>query len=723
MQFSQMNTGGTALFLKQPPKIMGLHNYFVEPTNIDGGFEGDGKYEPILKEVFNLKTATQSSILQFQNSTISIISDLQNEVIEIRKSVADTNKLLNKTIKQQQKYQEEQTRRQKLADRYQKQLENQSRRNNFGSNPLAKALKKTAGTVGNNLYGGLIDTLFPGFTRMGGTKLVKELGAGTVGLLGTLFGKKFEKSVQKQVVTNLGSNLGLTTRGANRKTSLSNIFKNISNLFGSKKGGRTVTAEVLDEAGNVVGKTTATVSKSKKIGLIGRMFGQASDYTKNLFKSFNKNMITKPSTALSTSVKTAGTSLVRSFGTMGKSITDVAVKGVGTAMRGLGTAVSALGRGLVALISNPWALAGIVGAIGIGATAFNFNDFLKNPEKHPVFQKIQNNHPVLSGLLGMGTSEEYASKHPVLNKLVDRRKTVKDKKNVGLPQGLKATNVPGVGRNVVAMEDIVGANRIDRGNSKPYVAMSSAQGLKLLDDSLRSSGVNYLYTSGMGGQHKGGIANPKSHAGGGKVDVQTVGRVLTPAEYTKLYKQGHFGANTGALGYEYKRGQNTITTPAEYERLYNAGKVTMAGGNHYDFTVRLSKFAGALNTATENVNSFATGLKSTVVEAFDRTNLSTQKVKTLSGAEVTVDEALKEMSNRANNYNSSASGAQTYRTQMERMANRYATTTDEDVSYGTRRMSSQYSTPPIQINSNGSANVGNGVSMGMLELLQTMFQS
>lgn len=701
-QFSQMNTGGTALFLKQPPKIMGLNSYFMEPPNIGGttGTGDGGEYTPILREVYNLRTATQSSLLQFQNNTLNTMEDLQHEVIEIRKSVTDINKILNKSIKQQEKFQEEQFKRQKLADRYQKQLDNQNRKYKFSTPSMSKSIARGTGNIASDIVGGLLDTLLPGFSRAGGTKLImKGIKAGTTGLIGLLFGTKTSDKVQKQVTTSLGDTIGLSPSSKSKKTNVSGLFKNMSKLFSSKKGGRTVTADVLDEAGNVVGKTTATV-QSKKVGFIGRMFGQASDYTKNLFRSFNKNMITKPSTALSTSVKTAGTSLVRSFGTMGKSVTEIAVKGMGTAMRGLGTAVGAIGRGLMALLSNPWGLLAVAGIAGAGITALNFNDFLKNPENHPVFQKVQQDHPVLSGLLGMGTSDDYAEKHPVLNKLVDRRKTIKDKKNTGLPQGLKASNVPGVGKDVVALADIVGSNRIWSGNSKPYIASKNAGALQSLQNQLSDWGFETTYTSAMGGHTRGG------HVKGNKVDIQLTkgGKTayLSQAQLEILRKQGYWGGTTGALGWEPVKGQ--------------------VGGGHYDFNLALSGFTGALNKATANVESFGVGLKEATVDKFEGNLSSNPAFSSEQDFYSTV--ALRTMDKRASEYDSTASGISEYQTQMDRQAK--ADRTGEIYEFGrydTQEMrANQYSTPPIQINGDSSVSTPD-INMTMLEFIQLQLQS
>ena len=88
----------------------------------------------------------------------------------------------------------------------------------------------------------------------------------------------------------------------------------------------------------------------------------------------------------------------------------------------------------------------------------------------------------------------------------------------------------------------------------------------------------------MGG-HKVG----SGHYKGNKIDFQTRGSVLTPAEYEQLFKLGYFGGNTGALGYEHKnsKGQTVGATPSEYKKLHEQRQVFMGGknGNHYDFSI------------------------------------------------------------------------------------------------------------------------------------------
>lgn len=132
--------------------------------------------------------------------------------------------------------------------------------------------------------------------------------------------------------------------------------------------------------------------------------------------------------------------------------------------------------------------------------------------------------------------------------------------------------------NGVAMSSMGLKGKIWDNNSVPFISDKNVESLEYLDNYFSSKGMPIIYTSAMGGHTKGG------HVKGNKVDLQTQGRVLTPAEYKELFTLGFFGGNTGAVGYEYG-GKTSITSPEEYERLYKAGKVTMANGAHYDIHI------------------------------------------------------------------------------------------------------------------------------------------
>ena len=154
--------------------------------------------------------------------------------------------------------------------------------------------------------------------------------------------------------------------------------------------------------------------------------------------------------------------------------------------------------------------------------------------------------------------------------------------NSTLPANLATESKHGV--DAVAMKNMGLKGSIWSENSIPYIAAANAGNLKALDNYVSGKGHNLIYTSAMGG-HKVG----SGHYKGNKIDFQTRGSVLTPAEYEQLFKLGYFGGNTGALGYEHKnsKGQTVGATPSEYKKLYEQGQVFMGGknGNHYDFSI------------------------------------------------------------------------------------------------------------------------------------------
>ena len=151
-----------------------------------------------------------------------------------------------------------------------------------------------------------------------------------------------------------------------------------------------------------------------------------------------------------------------------------------------------------------------------------------------------------------------------------------------LPTNLATESKHGV--NAVAMKNMGLRGSIWSENSIPYIAAANAGNLKALDNYVSGKGHSLIYTSAMGG-HKVG----SGHYKGNKIDFQTQGSVLTPAEYEQLFKLGYFGGNTGALGYEHKnsKGQTVGASPSEYKKLYEQGQVFMGGksGNHYDFSI------------------------------------------------------------------------------------------------------------------------------------------
>lgn len=135
------------------------------------------------------------------------------------------------------------------------------------------------------------------------------------------------------------------------------------------------------------------------------------------------------------------------------------------------------------------------------------------------------------------------------------------------------------GFDAVDMKSMSLKGRIWSGNSVPYIRKEYADAMHWLDDKFASSGVKIIYTSAMGGQHKQSSSG-RGHGDGAKLDAQGI---IPPNLYRELYNRRYFGEGTGAVGYEV-RGTNRVITPDEYDKLYKAGKVTMANGNHYDFS-------------------------------------------------------------------------------------------------------------------------------------------
>ena len=187
----------------------------------------------------------------------------------------------------------------------------------------------------------------------------------------------------------------------------------------------------------------------------------------------------------------------------------------------------------------------------------------------------------------------------------------------GAPSNLVRHDVNHI--SAVAMADIVGKGKIwsrivngkETGNTSPYVAAENAGKLKLLDDLLSAGNHKQLYTSAMGG-HKVGTGHYK----GNKVDVQTMGEVLSPSEYQKLWDLGYIGQGTGAVGYEFDK-SGKITTPKEYKEMFDKGQVNMSNGKHYDLSVS----GGISNKAA---------LKSEVVSDLAKNTATTTKEETAS---------------------------------------------------------------------------------------------
>ena len=124
---------------------------------------------------------------------------------------------------------------------------------------------------------------------------------------------------------------------------------------------------------------------------------------------------------------------------------------------------------------------------------------------------------------------------------------------------------------------------IDKNNSVPWLKKKNVGAMLQLDSMLNQWGFDVVYTSNMGGNHKGGA---KSHASGNKVDLQLFRNgkpaYLNAKQLAQLKAKGYFGGNTGALGWE-----------------KNAKQI---GGGHYDLTtsasfVKVDRSNEAINSA------------------------------------------------------------------------------------------------------------------------------
>lgn len=190
-----------------------------------------------------------------------------------------------------------------------------------------------------------------------------------------------------------------------------------------------------------------------------------------------------------------------------------------------------------------------------------------------------NTMPVLSGSANNNNITQAQSALPtntindastIINPYADRTKSYQYKRFYGNNQN---------GFDAVDMKSMGLKGQIWSGNSVPFIRKDYADAMHWLDDELANNGVKIIYTSAMGGQHKQSSSG-RGHGDGAKLDAQGI---IPPNLYRKLYNRRYFGEGTGAVGYEV-RGSNKVVTPDEYDKLYRAGKVTMANGNHYDFS-------------------------------------------------------------------------------------------------------------------------------------------
>jgi len=157
----------------------------------------------------------------------------------------------------------------------------------------------------------------------------------------------------------------------------------------------------------------------------------------------------------------------------------------------------------------------------------------------------------------------------------------------------------------VSMKDLNLSGQIASINSKPYIAPNNVDNLKSLDSTINSWGYDIIYTSAMGGSHKGG---PRSHAAGQKVDLQLKkngkSTRMTKGQENALISAGFARNGTGALGWE----------PV-------AGQVL---GGHYDYSVGGGKKGQPSSPSESNEKQVASNNYGTTSTASDTSNSAIQ---------------------------------------------------------------------------------------------------
>lgn len=707
----------TPMFLKQPPRLMGLNNYFVQPSSDNNGNTiSDTSITPILKEVYNLKTQTQTVLTNFQSDIDDNITDIKKELILLRKSFVSLHDLTKQTAKKQLELQEKEAKRQALSDRYKQQLEKRSSYESTKSSGRSgiQGRDVLSGRMGGTIVEGLLDTLFPGLGRAGLTRGLTKLVGKSLGIIGVLFGKttqtllskNFYKSIGKIFTTSftklfrglkVGSK-GLFTFLAGKTADATLGLRKIGSslVSGFKKLGatlwkpsKTTKADVLDAEGNVIGQTTATEKGGlTKTGMIATGIGGAALLGGTAFaiwKSIQKN---------------SNEQLDILEGS--KDIQQEQLDGFKD-----GSWFSDLGKHFKGLMSFGKDAQGNE----IDPTELTALERKKAWDKaHPVLSTIGRLNPL--GAVVNGVTDTMS-----IMDTVGAMKDAKEAKEAGYP----TLDVPNIGKNLVRMQDIISpVSKVDparynkatgkwEGNTAPYTLAQNAKYVKQLDDFFTTRGYRPVYTSNMGGHTSGG------HVKGNKVDVQLfdkVGRAvkLSQAELAELRKSGYWGGSTGALGWEAVSGQ--------------------VGGGHYDLFVGLSGATGALSKFSGAVNNATDALKTGFLDFIE------QNVGNLQDylAKLQIKDASSDYDARTAGYNQMASGISTYETQMERQAREKAEFESDSKNIGKKYIPQpgeletqvipvmNYGTTPTTFNADTSV-TARGIDMTLLEFTQLMFQS
>ena len=700
-------------FLKQPPRLMGLDNYFMQPTSDENGNASvPNGFTPLLKEVYDLKKTTETAFTTYRKDTISVVTGIQDELVTIRKAVIDIRDALKKDRKEQlQFYEDIKKQQQSLAEKYQKQLGAITRDNT--TIPSKKNWGKVArpfATAGSTIASGLFDTLAPGLSKAG---VGKFLGSTALGLSGLIFGAKVQKqwstglykSFSKQtnllmakiskgfkttgkgifdifLGTGKAATSGLNTLGKYIASGLKGLFGS----FGKKDNSNTkissdvLKADVLDDQGNVVGETTAEVISDKPKKKKGGIFS-------NMFRKKGAANV----------AKTAGTGLARTVGTR------AAIAGGTAALGGTAAAGTAAAAGGSIAAALPW----IVG----GAALVGGGTFLGKK----LYDKYQRDNAMAVGAKQM--AKDPTKKHDPTTMLPSARAIQLIKNKEGFREYVyddKHPNRPWT----PAMGDPEGHLTVGYGTTT-----------SVFGESLQSFAA------------RGGRLTKEQAS---KLMMQNLPQYVRPiTENVKVpLTQGQFDALTS---FAYNVGEGNFTSSTLLKKLnkgdYAGAQAEFGRWVHDDYGNVLpglvsrrkeeaSWFGGAMTNLASAAQSASDGLKGFTKNVIQTVKAVPQAIDNLlaikNAPEDYVDKAMQ-------NYTGiKGAGHSTFKLDVERKAE-----ADKEYEAGKRKQiyelnplgteeisglrGQRYADPAPHLNNNGTVSTADG-NIGMLMFMQTMFQ-
>jgi hypothetical protein len=440
--------------------------------------------------------------------------------------------------------------------------------------PVIKGFQSAGGYVSNVLKsaGGHISTAFGNLlgkvTPL--INIIKNSSLGSaIGKLGSgagLIGSRLTTGRGIGLLTRGTSSLGMVSKAMRGSGILSaglSVLGDIPKLIQAKKDGK-FAGQLTQTAGGAVGAGLGTViggAIGSFLGPIGTILGSAlgSWIGQHLGKWFGGGLgphVQK----LADSFGRLGSVLAPIFSALGERLLPL--------LQSFGNAISSIAETLITGLGNA------LGTLADGVTW--------------CVNKIADGVDWLAKKFGLGSAKDADGKG-------DKEKT--------------ASTPVQAPPNTVDMRKMGLHGGISKGNSKPFIAQQNAGRLRELDDLLKSWGVDFEYTSAMGGKHAGGA---RSHGAGAKVDlVLKKGGRLTKQQEQELVRRGFYGGATGAVGY------------------HDAGS-----GYHYDLSVLDKNKAGSTRIASAgsvvtegNTANVATTSSEVYSKVMDRTGGADTKDK------------------------------------------------------------------------------------------------